>query len=34
MKYGSIFREALKIFWQHKSLWVFGIVITLFGHNI
>lgn len=33
MNYTATFKEALSIFWRHKSLWVFGIVITLFGQG-
>ncbi|MBI5354541.1 MAG: hypothetical protein HZB50_18020 [Chloroflexi bacterium] len=33
MNYVSIFKEALNTFWRHKSLWVFGIVITIFGQG-
>jgi len=33
MNYTTIFKEALSTFWRHKSLWIFGIVITLFGQG-
>ncbi|MBL8078381.1 MAG: hypothetical protein JNM55_10505 [Anaerolineales bacterium] len=33
MNYFSIFKEALKIFWRHKSLWILGIIITIFGQG-
>lgn len=33
MNYATIFKEALRTFWHQKSLWIFGIVITLFGQG-
>ena len=33
MNYSIIFKEALNTFWRHKSLWIFGIVITIFGQG-
>ncbi len=33
MNYLTIFKEALSVFWHHKSLWIFGIVITMFGQG-
>lgn len=33
MNYTSIFKEAINTFWRHKSLWVLGIIITLFGQG-
>lgn len=33
MNYITIFKEALNTFWRHKSLWIFGIVITVFGQG-
>lgn len=33
MDYTTIFKEALGTFWRHKSLWLFGIVITMFGQG-
>lgn len=33
MNYSATFKEALSTFWRHKSLWIFGIVITLFGQG-
>ena len=33
MNYTTIFKEALSTFWRHKSLWIFGIVITLLGQG-
>jgi len=33
MNYITIFKEALGTFWRHKSLWIFGIVITIFGQG-
>lgn len=33
MNYGSVIKEAFNTFWKHKSLWVFGIVIAIFGQG-
>lgn len=33
MNYITVFKEALSTFWRHKSLWIFGIVITIFGQG-
>lgn len=33
MNYSSIFKEALNTFWRHKSLWILGIIITIFGQG-
>ena len=33
MNYQTVFKESLNTFWRHKSLWIFGIVITLFGQG-
>lgn len=31
MPYGSILRRALDITWRHKILWVFGVILAVFG---
>jgi hypothetical protein len=31
MPYGSILRRALDITWRHKILWIFGIILAVFG---
>lgn len=33
MNYTTIFKDALRIFWRHKSLWLFGIALTVFGQG-
>lgn len=33
MNYITIFKEALGTFWRQKPLWIFGIVITIFGQG-
>jgi hypothetical protein len=33
MNYSSIFKESLNTFWRHKSLWILGIIITIFGQG-
>jgi len=33
MDYIKVVKDALKVFWRHKSLWIFGIVMTIFGHG-
>jgi len=33
MDYLTIFKESMSIFWRHKILWVFGVLVTLFGQG-
>jgi hypothetical protein len=33
MNYGQIIKEAVRIFCRYKVLWIFGVVITLFGQG-
>jgi hypothetical protein len=31
MNYGAVLAKSFETFWKHKSLWVFGILLGLFG---
>lgn len=33
MNYASVFKESFNTFWEHKSLWLFGIVIAIVGQG-
>lgn len=33
MDYPTIFKESMRIFWRHKTLWIFGALVALFGQG-
>jgi len=33
MNYGNIIRDSFNIFWKHKILWLFGIILALVGQG-
>jgi hypothetical protein len=33
MDYSAVLSDSFKIFWKHKSIWLFGILLALFGQG-